>query len=148
MHKTKRNNILLAVFALVIYLLAQQGEKVPEVPVIVPGGAETTLQAAFASQQSDVQVQGRGIVKKVLADDRKGAQHQKFILQVAPDHTVLVAHNIDVAARLAGLKEGDTVDFYGEYEWTAQGGVIHWTHHDPDGRHVNGWLRYNGKTYQ
>ncbi|AGF78273.1 Protein of unknown function (DUF3465) [Desulfocapsa sulfexigens DSM 10523] len=148
MKKTSRNNILLALFALVIYLLAQQGENFSDIATVVPGGSETTVEAAFANQQSDLQIQGRGIVKKVLPDDREGTQHQKFILQVDPDQTVLVAHNIDVAARLEGLEAGDTVEFYGEYEWTAQGGVIHWTHRDLDGRHTDGWLRYNGKTYQ
>ncbi|MCK5070226.1 MAG: DUF3465 domain-containing protein, partial [Desulfocapsa sp.] len=28
------------------------------------------------------------------------------------------------------------------------GGVIHWTHRDHNGRHIDGWLKYNGKTYQ
>ena len=148
MNKTKRNNVVLAIFALVIYLLAQQGEKITEVTSLSSDVTDTSLQTAFANQQSDLQVQGEGVVKKVLSDDRKGAQHQKFILQVDPEQTVIVAHNIDVADRLPGIKKGDTVEFYGEYEWTAQGGVIHWTHHDPGGRHINGWLRYNGKTYQ
>jgi len=26
--------------------------------------------------------------------------------------------------------------------------VIHWTHHDPQGKHINGWLKYQGKMYQ
>lgn len=142
-----KKNILLAVFAGVIYLLAQQpGWPVSAVSSLTPSA--TTLETAFAKKQSDFQIKGQGVVKKVLVDDRKGARHQKFILQTSPEQTVLVAHNIDVADRLPGLKEGDTVSFYGEYEWTVQGGVIHWTHHDPGGRHINGWLKYNGKTYQ
>ncbi len=144
---TRKKNIIIAVLALVIYLLAQQGEKQFGSSSPVPG-VDTTLQTAFANKQNDLQVQGEGVVKKVLRDDLKGSKHQKFILQTSPDQTVLVAHNIDISKRLPGLREGDTVKFYGEYEWTQQGGVIHWTHHDPSGRHINGWLEYNGQRYQ
>ena len=147
MTKTKRNNIIIAVSALLIYLLAQQGENFVE-DAAVSSGNTATLQALYTEKQSDVQVQEAGVVKKVLQDDRKGLQHQKFILQTSPEQTVLIAHNIDVAKRLPGIKKGDRVEFYGEYEWTAQGGVIHWTHRDPGGRHINGWLKYNGKKYQ
>ncbi len=137
----------MAALAIVIYLLAQQGTSVPDLSSVTQSSG-ATLQSAFVNKQSDFQIQGQGVVKKVLPDDRKGLQHQRFILQTSPDQTVLVAHNIDIADRLAGLKKGDTVGFYGEYEWNSQGGVIHWTHHDPGGRHINGWLKYNGKTYQ
>ena len=46
------------------------------------------------------------------------------------------------------LKAGDTVQFSGDYEWNPRGGVIHWTHHDPAGRHPSGWVKYKGQTYQ
>jgi len=54
----------------------------------------------------------------------------------------------DPADRLTALDRGDTVEFYGEYEWTSAGGVIHWTHRDPARRHVAGWLKHEGKRVQ
>jgi hypothetical protein len=33
-------------------------------------------------------------------------------------------------------------------ESNSQGGVIHWTHNDPQGRHTAGWLEHNGRRYQ
>ncbi|MBQ1494882.1 MAG: DUF3465 domain-containing protein, partial [Acinetobacter sp.] len=47
-----------------------------------------------------------------------------------------------------GLRKGEIVEFYGEYEYSPKGGVIHWTHHDPQAKHVDGWLKYQGKSYQ
>ncbi|MGD8267911.1 MAG: DUF3465 domain-containing protein [Desulfobacterales bacterium] len=103
---------------------------------------------AYANRQSDRQVRGEGIVRRILSDDTRGRRHQRFILALASGQTVLVAHNIDIAPRIEGLRQGDTVAFYGEYEWNEKGGVIHWTHRDPDGRHADGWLKHNGVTYQ
>jgi Protein of unknown function (DUF3465) len=117
-------------------------------PAPVVQGADKILQDAFTNRQSNLQVQGRAVVSKVLSDDLKGSRHQRFILRLTTGQTLLVAHNIDLAPRIGGLRAGDTVDFYGEYEWNEKGGVIHWTHHDPGGRHVDGWLMHNGSTYQ
>ncbi len=109
---------------------------------------DRVLAEAFSNRQSDLQVAGRGTVRRILPDDRSGRRHQKFILELDSGQTLLVAHNIDIAPRIDDLREGDTVAFFGEYAWNAKGGVIHWTHHDPDGRHVHRWLRHNGTTYQ
>ncbi len=110
--------------------------------------ADRILAAAFENHRSNIQVQGSGRVTKVLADDNDGSRHQRFIVQLGSGQTLLVAHNIDLADRVAALKEGDHVEFNGEYEWNARGGVIHWTHHDPQGRHPGGWIKHNGHTYR
>ncbi len=103
---------------------------------------------AYQNQLSDVQVKGIGRVSRVLPDDNKGSRHQKFILRLASGQTILIAHNIDLASRIPNIRRGDTVEFYGEYEWNEKGGVVHWTHHDPRGRHIGGWLKHNGRTYE
>jgi len=109
---------------------------------------DARLAQAYANHESDLQIRGTGVVLRVLKDDTEGSKHQRFILKLATGQTLLVAHNIDLAPRVANLKEGDTVEFYGEYEWNAKGGVIHWTHHDPAARHPHGWLKHAGKTYR
>ncbi|MCR9387143.1 DUF3465 domain-containing protein [Vibrio metoecus] len=109
---------------------------------------DAVLQQAYQSQQSDLQVQGFGQVAKVLPDDNDGSRHQKFILKLNSGQTLLVAHNIDLAPRIPNLKVGDSVEFYGEYEWNKKGGVLHWTHKDPQNRHAHGWLKYNGQVYE
>ncbi|EGQ9206994.1 DUF3465 domain-containing protein [Vibrio cholerae] len=109
---------------------------------------DAILQQAYQSQQSDLQVQGLGQVVKVLPDDNDGSRHQKFILKLNSGQTLLVAHNIDLAPRIPNLKVGDIVEFYGEYEWNKKGGVLHWTHKDPQNRHDHGWLKHNGQVYE
>lgn len=109
---------------------------------------DVRLKQAYESHQSDVQVRGSGTVSRILPDDNKGSRHQKFILRLDSKQTVLVAHNIDLAPRIQGLRKGDRVEFYGEYEWNKKGGVIHWTHRDPNNRHAHGWLKHNGNVYE
>lgn len=111
-------------------------------------GSDEVLARAFEERERDLRVEGQGVVRKVLPDDARGSRHQRFILELGSGQTLLVAHNIDLAPRVAGLREGDEVLFSGEYEWNPEGGVIHWTHRDPRGRRTPGWLKHKGKVYQ
>lgn len=103
---------------------------------------------AYGAHRNLPQVQGSGIVVKVLKDDTNGLQHQKFLLKVSDNITILIAHNIDLAPRVDDIHEGDTVGFKGEYIYTPKGGTVHWTHKDPRGNHAAGWLEHNGKKYE
>ncbi|MGR8918894.1 MAG: DUF3465 domain-containing protein [Gammaproteobacteria bacterium] len=111
-------------------------------------GGDAAIAAAFEAQAGDVQVRGQGRVLRLLADDTRGSRHQRFLLELASGQTLLVAHNIDLAPPIDDLEVGDSVEFFGEYEYNPRGGVIHWTHHDPAGRHVGGWLRHAGRVYE
>ena len=143
----KKFYYLVLLAALVYSFVQEQGISIPglQSPEQTDNHA---VQDAYDNRQSDVQVMGEGEVVKVLPDDNEGSRHQKFILRTNPKMTLLVSHNIDLAPRISGLRAGDTVMFFGEYEWNEKGGVLHWTHHDPGGRHIDGWLKHNGKTYQ
>ncbi len=114
----------------------------------VESADDAALSRAQESRVSRVQLQGQGRVIKVLPDDNNGSRHQRFILKLQSGQNLLIAHNIDLAPKITSLKTGDTVAFYGEYEWNDKGSVIHWTHHDPGGRHVSGWLKHGGRTFQ
>lgn len=155
----KKQVLLLALVAALVGGWNSSGLQLPFVsaraPVDAVPAADADRQAqadgaiadAFRAQRSGVQVVGEGVVSALLPDDNEGSRHQRFVLRLSSGQTVLVAHNIDLAPRISGLAKGDTVDFNGVYEWNAKGGVVHWTHRDPAGRHAPGWLRHNGQTY-
>jgi len=105
------------------------------------------IEAAYAKKQSDVQVAGEGTVVKLLPDDNKGSRHQKFLVSINERQTLLFAHNIDLADRVP-LKQGDRVSFSGEYVYNPKGGILHWTHLDPQGQHEPGFIMLQSKKYQ
>ncbi len=107
-----------------------------------------TAGAVHDEYRSGEEISGSGIVEKVLPDDTEGDRHQRFILRLPDGRTLLVAHNIDLAERLPALAVGERVSFRGEYVANERGGVVHWTHHDPRGRHADGWLETAGRRYQ
>ena len=98
--------------------------------------------------RSGARVETTAVVERVLKDDTSGSRHQRFIVKLPSGQTLLIAHNIDIAPRVEGIARGDTVSFSGIYEPNDKGGVVHWTHHDPSGRHVAGWIEHRGHRYQ
>ena len=143
--KIKQALLLIAVVVVVTLVrdyLVRTGRTDAPAPTTV-----TTVEEAAARQMSDVMLDAAGVVQRTLADDNEGSRHQRFILALPSGHTVLVAHNIDLAARVP-LDQGDRVSIHGQYEWNERGGVLHWTHHDPDGRHEGGWIEHRGQRYE
>jgi len=117
----------------------------PQVEDSVPAG-QSEIRPLYDAQRSGVMVSTVGNVTRILKDDNEGSRHQRFLIKIPDGLTLLVAHNIDLAPRVP-LNEGDEVSIYGQYEWNNKGGVLHWTHHDPNKSHPEGWIRHQGKKY-
>lgn len=107
----------------------------------------STISKWQADHTSNQQIYQEGKITKLLQDDNEGSRHQKFIVKLKNNLTLLVSHNIDISTRIPDLEQGENIVFFGEYEWNNKGGVVHWTHKDPEGNHPNGFLLYRGKKY-
>jgi len=120
--------------------------------LVACGGSATADDAAivadFHSHRSNVEVTADGTVVRLLPDRISSTgTHEQFIIKLtSQDLTVEIEHNISIAMRVP-VAEGDHVIVHGEYIWTAKGGLIHFTHHDPQGTHEGGYIEDNGKTY-
>ena len=120
----------------------------PAVPCSEPRAIEDAAWQAFKAHASGRIITARGTVERILSDDRDGSPHQRFIIRTPRKLSLLIAHNLDLAPRLEGLKPGEAVTVFGEYEWNEKGGVMHWTHDDPQGQHVTGYIEWRGRRYQ
>lgn len=106
----------------------------------------TEFEKAYKAHSKKVELSVQGTVAKILADDTKGSQHQKFIIKINNRH-VLVANNLDIGRKVP-VKVGDEVTIKGEYIWNEKGGVLHWTHRDPHKEHPDGFIYHKGKLYK
>ena len=108
-----------------------------------------TVRRDFAEHRSNVEVTAAGAVTTILAD-APGADgtHQRFILRLTGlTQTVLVENNVSIGRRVP-IAVGDDVTVHGEYVWNDQGGLIHFTHHDPVHTHEGGWISLRGARYE
>jgi hypothetical protein len=60
--------------------------------------------------------------------------------------TVLIEPNLSIAPRVP-VAVGSAVTVHGEYVSNAEGGLLHFTHHDPDRSHEGGYVLYGGRRY-
>ena len=119
-------------------------------PRVSTRSSASVIPELFRNQQSDTIVECSGEVVHILPDDNHdldgSGRHQQFLVDVGEDVTIKIAHNLKFGR--APVEKGDHVTFKGEYEYNDRGGCIHWTHHDPAGRHEDGWLEHNGTRYE
>jgi hypothetical protein len=104
------------------------------------GDGETAIAEAFRQHRSGLMVEAEGTIERLLADDLEGSAHQRLIVRLTGGQTLLVSHNIDLAPRVPAAP-GDRIAFRGQYEWNERGGVVHWTHADPQRRREGGCER-------
>ena len=89
-----------------------------------------------------------GTVVRILSDDTEGDKHQRFIVEKEDGRTLLIAHNIDMAPRLFDINIGKRITVTGDFEGNEKGGLIHWTHKDPDHEREGGWIDYQGRRFE
>jgi len=105
--------------------------------------------AAFSAQRSGVEVVAQGSVTHVLGVQAgRSSPHEGFLLRLDSGCAIVV--RVEVNTDFTGtipLSIGQRVLVKGDYEYYSRGGVIHWTHRDPRGRHENGYVDVNGTMY-
>jgi len=113
-----------------------------------PRPDDAAIARDYQQHHSQVEVTAEGTVVRVLADSGGPAgAHERFVVRLdAFSVTVLIDHNLSLGRRVP-VQVGDRVIVHGEYVWNAQGGLIHFTHHDPRGTHEGGFIEDGGRTY-
>lgn len=113
------------------------------------GSGNAAIQSDFTEHRSNVEVTADGQVTRLLSDEHgPEGTHQRFIVQLTGvEQTVLIDNNVDIGRR-AAVAVGDAVTVHGEYVWNDQGGLIHFTHHDPAHTHEGGWIDAKGVRYE
>jgi len=78
---------------------------------------------------------------------RSHSVHESFGVRSDDGISLNVIDNVSVAPRI-GVSPGDRVVVQGELIPSGKRGpLVHWTHHDPSGRHVDGFIEWNGRAY-
>ncbi|MEO8632975.1 MAG: DUF3465 domain-containing protein [Chloroflexota bacterium] len=116
---------------------------------VAPAADNAAIARAFADHRSELQVTAQGRVERLLSDDTSATStHQRFILKLDDlAQTLLITNNVSVGKRVP-VAAGDALVVHGEFIWNDQGGLVHFTHHDPDGSHESGWILRDGVRYE
>lgn len=75
-----------------------------------------------------------------------GREHEAFDV-ATPCGPLEVVDNVDIAPSVP-VRPGDRIDVRGEMVHDrGRPPIVHWTHHDPQGRHEDGFIRLRGRVY-
>jgi hypothetical protein len=110
---------------------------------------DPALCSAYEAGRSHVEVVADGTVTRTLGVQQgRVSPHEGFLMRLSSACSVIV--RVEVNTDFTGpipLERGQQVLVKGEYEYYPLGGVIHWTHRDPRGRHAGGYLATGGRIY-
>jgi Protein of unknown function (DUF3465) len=77
---------------------------------------------------------------------RTHCEHETFRVQTAAGQ-VEVIDNVGIAPRVP-VQPGDSIRVRGELvPDRGRVPIVHWTHHDPRGRHAGGFIQLRGRVY-
>ena len=104
-------------------------------------------QRICSSGASHVEVHINGRITRYLGTHNStSGEHEGFlVMPIGSQTSLMVEDNVNLTGFIP-LRRGDSVELQGQYE--CNDGVIHWTHHDPSGRHVAGYVIINGRRFQ
>ncbi|HEV3152526.1 MAG TPA: DUF3465 domain-containing protein [Candidatus Baltobacteraceae bacterium] len=113
-------------------------------------GVSNALAACQRGAQHD-EIRDSGTVVRVLG---YGGSHEGFLLMIPlaagnGSDRVLRAFRVEDNTDITGpipLHAGERIAFQGQFECSDD--AIHWTHRDPAGRHIDGYIEADGKTYR
>jgi hypothetical protein len=75
------------------------------------------------------------------------AWHEAFDARSDDGTALEIVDNVDLAPRVP-VVPGDRIAVRGELVHDpGRAPVVHWTHHDPAGRHPDGWIDLGGRRY-
>src|SRR5438270_10998308 len=106
------------------------------------------LYAAYASA-APAEVTFSGTVTgaaRYFSGTRTHCEHETFGVRTAAG-PVQIIDNVDIASRVP-VQPGDGIDVRGEMVHDAgRTPIVHWTHHDPQGKHAGGFIELRGRFY-
>lgn len=100
--------------------------------------------ASRTSGHTEVYVPDARVVRVLGDREGRSGMHEGFIIRAAA-RTFKVEDNVDITGPIP-LHAGDAVSLLGQLECDDY--VIHWTHRDPSGRHMSGYVKVNGAVYE
>ncbi len=108
----------------------------------------TLAQAVSSGRSTEVTFGGIVTTVPLYVGSRSGT-HELFFVRSDDGINLEVADNVSIAARCP-VAPGDRIEIRGEFARSYADGspLVHWTHHDPSHRHVDGFIDFGGRRYQ